>query len=117
MTEKPNIENLVNFIKLKESISNYIFVSLGHPLVKAQVKILKNINYLENDLNKLCQKFKNKSGKYPTWVKLDIVTSQKTIPFHILQDEMINTRRNYIDFGISLDKYWNVTFLPEEINA
>ncbi|HDH1284011.1 TPA: hypothetical protein PIM19_002775, partial [Staphylococcus aureus] len=62
MTEKPNIENLVNFIKLKESISNYIFVSLGHPLVKAQVKILKNINYLENDLNKLCQKFKNKSG-------------------------------------------------------
>ncbi|HCZ3158926.1 TPA: hypothetical protein O2Z98_002727, partial [Staphylococcus aureus] len=57
MTEKPNIENLVNFIKLKESISNYIFVSLGHPLVKAQVKILKNINYLENDLNKLCQKF------------------------------------------------------------
>ncbi len=117
MTEKPNIENLVKFIKLKESIGNYIFVSLGNPLVKAQVKILKNINYLENDLNKLCQKFKNKSGKYPTWVKLDIVTSQKTIPFHILQDEMINTRRNYIDFGISLDKYWNVTFLPEEINA
>ncbi|PNZ54036.1 hypothetical protein CD170_11430, partial [Staphylococcus aureus] len=76
MTEKPNIENLVNFIKLKESIGNYIFVSLGNPLVKAQVKILKNINYLENDLNKLCQKFENKSGKYPTWVKLDIVTSQ-----------------------------------------
>ncbi|HGZ9515191.1 TPA: hypothetical protein ACOGFY_002710, partial [Staphylococcus aureus] len=61
MTEKPNIENLVKFIKLKESIGNYIFVSLGNPLVKAQVKILKNINYLENDLNKLCQKFKNKS--------------------------------------------------------
>lgn len=29
MTEKPNIENLVKFIKLKESIGNYIFVSLG----------------------------------------------------------------------------------------
>ena len=26
-------------------------------------------------------------------------------------------RRNYIDYGIALDKFWNLTFLPEEINV
>lgn len=30
---------------------------------------------------------------------------------------MENKRRNYIDFGFSLDKSYNFSFLPEEINA
>lgn len=30
---------------------------------------------------------------------------------------MINTRRNYVDFGIAFDSQWNLAVLPEEINA
>ena len=29
---------------------------------------------------------------------------------------MEETRRNYVQFGIAFDQYWNLAFLPEEIN-
>ncbi|MDK6850046.1 hypothetical protein QP387_25895, partial [Klebsiella quasipneumoniae] len=48
---------------------------------------------------------------------LDIVTDTQTIRFDNVAEELITTRRNYIDFGIAMDNYWNLTFLPEEINA
>ena len=51
-----------------------MFLSLGKSSVKAQVKLLKN-NYLKQDISKLALKFKKKSGKFPEWIKLDIVTS------------------------------------------
>ena len=51
-----------------------MFLSLGRSSVKAQVKLLKT-NYLKQDISKLALKFKKKSGEFPEWIKLDIVTS------------------------------------------
>ncbi|MCO0862102.1 poly(glycerol-phosphate) alpha-glucosyltransferase [Staphylococcus pasteuri] len=117
MNIESKIKDLVEFIKNKEIIKEYVFLSLGKPNVKAQVKIIKRTNYLEREIIKICQKYKKQAGEFPTWIKLDIVTNYETVLFKDLKKEMINTRRNYIDFGISLDKNWNVTFLPEEINV
>lgn len=34
-----------------------------------------------------------------------------------IHQQLVETRRNYIDFGIAFDQFWNLTFLSEEINA
>ena len=34
-----------------------------------------------------------------------------------IEKALINTRRNYVDFGIAFDSLWNLAVLPEEINA
>lgn len=112
-----SIKKLVKLICQNEYINNYIFVSLGRPVAKAQVKLLKRTKYLESEINKLCQKYKKKTGEYPKWLKIDIVTHFEEVEFDDLQNEMINTRRNYIDFGFALNKNWDIAFLPEEINA
>ncbi|MDU1965269.1 MAG: poly(glycerol-phosphate) alpha-glucosyltransferase [Staphylococcus lugdunensis] len=116
-----NIESKIQ--DLVDQVNNFypefdkIFVSLGRPNIKAQVKLLKNKRNLERDVMKRCQKFKKQAGSYPQWIKLDIVTDTQTIRFDNVAEELITTRRNYIDFGIAMDNYWNLTFLPEEINA
>ncbi|AXV43142.1 MULTISPECIES: poly(glycerol-phosphate) alpha-glucosyltransferase [Staphylococcus] len=111
------IRKLVEFINDKENIEGYAFVSLGKPNVKAQVKLLKKTTYLEREINKLCQKYKKKAAVYPTWIKVDIVTHFDNVPFNELKNDLITTRRNYIEYGIALDSNWNITFLPEEINV
>ncbi|MEJ7445749.1 poly(glycerol-phosphate) alpha-glucosyltransferase, partial [Staphylococcus hominis] len=74
-----NIKNLIEEINSKESIEGYVFIRLGKPSIKAQVKLLKKTNYLEREINKLCQKFKKKAGELPTWIKVDIVTNYEYI--------------------------------------
>ncbi|BGE83341.1 poly(glycerol-phosphate) alpha-glucosyltransferase [Staphylococcus petrasii] len=117
MNFEDNIKKLIDEVNNKEDIENYVFLSLGKPNVKATVKLLKKARYLERDILKQAQNFRKKSGEYPTWVKLDIVTHFEKVPFKQLKDEMVNTRRNHIEYGIALDDYWNTTFLPEEINV
>lgn len=115
------IENNIN--KLFEDLEKeynkfyYAFISLGKPNMKAKVKLVKNSNNLKRNTINECEKFKKKTGEYPKWIKVDVVTEQKNISFQELKSEMINTRRNYIDFGIVLDENWDLSFLPEEINA
>lgn len=101
-----------------ESLSHpFVFLSLGNPNIKATVKLIKRINYLKRDILKHCQKFKKQTGQNPKWIKIDWVVKTKQLLFDDVINELIHTRRNYIDFGITLDKYWNMTFLPDEINA
>ena len=51
-----------------------MFLSLGKPNIKSQVKLFKT-NYLKQDISKSALKFKKKTGQFPEWIKLDIVTS------------------------------------------
>lgn len=111
------LEKLISEVNNKTEINNYVFFSLGKSSVKAQVKLLKKTNYLKQDISKLALKFKKKSGEFPEWIKLDIVTSTEKILFKELKKTLINTRRNYVDFGIAFDSQWNFAVLPEEINA
>lgn len=60
-------------------------------------------------------KFKKQAGSYPQWIKLDIVTDTQTIRFDNVAEELITTRRNYIDFGIAMDNYWNLTFYQKKL--
>ncbi|MDS3866444.1 poly(glycerol-phosphate) alpha-glucosyltransferase [Staphylococcus hominis] len=111
------IEKLLTAVNNKTKINNYVFLSLGNPNIKAQVKLFKKTNYLKQNISKLALKFKKKTGQFPEWIKLDIVTSTEKVQFNELKKALINTRRNYVDFGIAFDSLWNLVVLPEEINA
>ncbi|QLK86868.1 poly(glycerol-phosphate) alpha-glucosyltransferase [Staphylococcus sp. 17KM0847] len=117
MALENNIQKLVAMIEGEALTYEYVFVSLGHSNMKAQVKLFKNRRYIERDINKYCQKFKSKTGQFPQWIKVDIVTETIPVLFDDVAKTLIETRRNYVDFGIALDKNWHLTFLPEEINA
>ncbi len=108
LLEKTNYETLSH---------SFFFLSLGKPNMKAIVKLIKRTDYLKRDILKHCQKFKKQTGKEPKWIKIDWVIETKQALFDDVIDELTQTRRNYIDFGMALDKYWNMTFLPDEINA
>ena len=103
----------MNSIDSKEKL-RIIYFESGDSNIKATVKLLKKARYLESNILKQAQKFK-KSGEYPKWVKLDLVTKCEKIPFKELKEEMINTRRNHIEYGITLDEYWNTTFYPKKL--
>nr|WP_238447013.1 hypothetical protein [Staphylococcus haemolyticus] len=105
------LEKLLTKVNNKTKINNYVFLSLGKSSVKAQVKLLKKTNYLKQDISKLALKFKKKSGELPEWIKLDIVTSTEKILFKELKKTLINTRRNYVDFGIAFDSQRQLSHL------
>ena len=111
------LEKLLTAVNNKIEINNYVFLSLGKPNIKSQVKLFKKTNYLKQDISKSALKFKKKTGQFPEWIKLDIVTSTEKVQFTELKKTLINTRRNYVDFGIAFDSLWNLAVLPEEINA
>ncbi|MFS2235903.1 hypothetical protein [Staphylococcus hominis] len=111
------LEKLLTAVNNKIEINNYVFLSLGKPNIKAQVKLFKKTNYIKQDISKSALKFKKKTGQFPEWIKLDIVTSTEKVQFTELKKTLINTRRNYVDFGIAFDSLWNLAVLPEEINA
>ena len=74
------LENLLTEVNNKSENNNYVFISLGKPNIKAQVKLIKT-NYLKQDISKLALKFKKKTGQFPEWIKLDIVTSTEKVQF------------------------------------
>ncbi|QJF25115.1 poly(glycerol-phosphate) alpha-glucosyltransferase [Mammaliicoccus vitulinus] len=93
-----------------------VFVSLGHPSMKA---VVKNFNYdhVDRNVQKFIDTYRKKSGKQPTWIKIDVVTSIESLPYEKLKNDLIQTRRNYVQYGFSLHENWKLAFLPEEINA
>lgn len=94
-----------------------IFLSLGKPDMKAVVKIVNKRNKPKRKIIKLIEEFKKRTGKNPKWIKLDFVTKYEMVDFNIIKKDLIETRRNYIDYGIALDSNWDIAFLAEEINA
>ena len=52
------LDKLLTEVNNKYKINNYVFISLGKPNIKAQVKLIKKTNYLKQDISKLALKFK-----------------------------------------------------------
>lgn len=75
------LEKLLTAVNNKIEINNYVFLSLGKPNIKSQVKLFKKTNYLKQDISKSALKFKKKTGQFPEWIKLDIVTSTEKVQF------------------------------------
>ncbi|HEC2145586.1 TPA: poly(glycerol-phosphate) alpha-glucosyltransferase [Staphylococcus delphini] len=98
-------------------LGQHIFISFGTNKKKATVKQVKKSLNISKDIMKQIENFKRKHTIYPEWVKVDFVTQEKKLPFQEVMNEMLRTRRNYIDFGVSFDKNWIISFLPEVINA
>ncbi|MFO3703237.1 poly(glycerol-phosphate) alpha-glucosyltransferase [Staphylococcus felis] len=111
------LNNLVHKIDELHDGYSKVFVSLGNENSKAYVRLIKNTNHLKSQLMKQTQKYKKKNGLFPKWIKVDVVTGEETMTFDRVEKMLINTRRNYIDFGLVLDQQWQLAFLPEEINA
>src|SRR5699024_5481823 len=68
--------------------------------------------YIKEEILKL-----SRSGYETEWGRADFVKSREEVPFTELLEELPKIRRNYIDFGISFDSSFTLSFLPEEINA
>lgn len=98
-------------------LSRHVFISLGTPYSKATIKHIKKSRNLTKELTQTLKNFKSRTGQWPEWVKVDFVTQEEQLPFKDVLAEMLNTRRNYIDFGVSFDSKWLISFLPEVINA
>nr|ANW08034.1 hypothetical protein [Staphylococcus haemolyticus] len=111
------IESLIQ--KINETRTNYdkAFISIGNTNIKAYVKIIKNTTNMKYQLMKQINNYKKQTGSFPKWIKVDIVTLEESISFNEVERLLINTRRNYVDFGLALDKQWQIVFLPDEINA
>ncbi|WP_040030659.1 MULTISPECIES: hypothetical protein [Staphylococcus cohnii species complex] len=93
-----------------------IFVSVGHPSQKAIVKMFK-ANNAERNIKKYIESFRKNTGKNAEWIKIDFVTSIEKIKYEQLKHDLTHTRRNYVEYGFSLDNTWKLAFLPEEINT
>ncbi len=96
------LEKLISEVNNKTEINNYVFFSLGKSSVKAQVKLLKKTNYLKQDISKLALKFKKKSGEFPEWIKLDIVTSTEKILFKELKKNTDQYKKKLCRFWYSI---------------
>ncbi|MEJ7542858.1 poly(glycerol-phosphate) alpha-glucosyltransferase [Staphylococcus intermedius] len=117
MDLEKTIEFLSQKIIEKYSDDSKVFISLGNPNIKAYVKLIKKTKKMKYQVMKQINKYKKTNGKYPEWIKIDVVTNEQEVNFNDVERKLIETRRNYIDFGFSLDKNWQLVFLPEEINA
>ncbi|SDK39352.1 hypothetical protein SAMN05216187_10824 [Jeotgalicoccus aerolatus] len=108
--------NLIDEIREKHSDSNWLFISLGFLNRRAHVFKIKNNNYavknIQNEVLKL-----SRSGHETEWIRADFLKNQEEVTFTELLEELPKIRRNYIDFGISFDSSFTLSFLPEEINA
>lgn len=108
--------NLIDEIREKHSDSNWLFISLGFLNRRAHVFKIKNNNYavknIQNEVLKL-----SRSGHETEWIRADFLKNLEEVPFTELLEELPKIRRNYIDFGISFDPSFTLSFLPEEINA
>ncbi|MFO3702389.1 poly(glycerol-phosphate) alpha-glucosyltransferase [Staphylococcus felis] len=110
------IMSLIEGIIEQESFSN-LLISVGSPHSKARVKNFESNRYLIHNIEKYLNAYSKNIGKLPEWIKVDIVTNTKSIVFNDLLKEMTQIRRNYIDFGITFDDSFKLSFLPEVINA
>lgn len=108
--------NLIDEIRRKQSDSNWLFISLGFLNRRAHVFKIKNNNYavknIQNEILKL-----SRSGHETQWIRADFIKNQEEVPFTDLLEELPKIRRNYVDFGISFDPSFTLSFLAEEINA
>lgn len=72
---------------------------------------------MKSQLMKQINNYKKKTGSFPKWLKVDVVIHEESTPFNEIERLLISTRRNYVDFGLVLDKQWQISFLPDEMNA
>lgn len=112
--------NLASINELKNNEihknSEWIFISIGFLNRRAHVFKVKNNNYVVKNIQDEILKL-SRSGYETEWLRADFVKSQMEVPFTEIMDELPKIRRNYVDFGISFDPSFTLSFLPEEINA
>lgn len=94
-----------------------VFLSIGNRYNKAKVIFFNNHEDFNNNFLDRLKEFKKEFAVYPEWVKIDFITKKLSIEFQDLRKNLIETRRNYINYGFSLDEEFELAFLPEEINA
>lgn len=108
--------NLIDELTKNHSDSNWLFISLGFLNRRAHVFKIKNNNYVIKNIQEEIIKLSN-NGFEVEWVRADFITSEEEVPFIQIYEELPKIRRNYVDFGISFDSSFTLSFLPEEINA
>lgn len=109
----------IQALKIEDDEKFVVFLSIGNEEIRAITireigKRLKNV--IESLTDKAIQIVRKRHVK-PQWVKLDIVSEIKEIPFLELEEKIANTRRNYFRYGISFDNSFKLAFMEQEING
>lgn len=109
----------IQALKIEDDEKFVVFLSIGNEEIRAITireigKRLKNV--IENLTDKAMQIVRKRHVK-PQWIKLDIVSEIKEIPFLALEEKIANTRRNYFRYGISFDHSFKLAFMEQEING
>lgn len=96
-----------------------LFLSIGNQHIRSRV-----LKAMDTNFHKAFQKIKRKaiqlvqkSGVDPQWLKVDIVSEVKKVPFEVLEEKIKKARKNYFRWGISFDSEFRLAFLEQEING
>lgn len=104
---------------IEGSVFFIFFLSIGNKTIRSRV-----LKESDSDFQKAFQKIKRKgiqfvqkNGISPQWVKLDMVTDVKKMPFPLLEKKIEQTRKHYFRWGIAFDPEFRLAFLEQEING
>jgi len=103
----------------KEGEKIKCFISVGYPHQRAVV--FHGVGNTKDTAFKSAQsralKFIKSQGTIPPWLKLDIVTMEKTLPIDDFLTLASMIKRYYFKYGVSFDEMYNSAFLQQEVNA
>jgi len=106
-------------VSFNEQSTYIVFLSVGNPNIRARVikEVSPNLSRALERLHQKTQNLVRKNHIDPQWIKVDIVTEVKELPFEKLEQMIAKTRRNYFRYGIAFDDEFRLAFLEQEING
>lgn len=96
-----------------------IFLSIGNKMIRSRVfqEVDSNFNKAFQTVKRKAVQLVQRNGLDPQWLKVDIVSEVKKVPFEFLEEKIEKTRKNYFRWGISFDPNFRLAFLEQEING
>lgn len=109
----------INPVNINNQDKYIVFLSIGNPSIRARVLKEASSHFTRaiQNLRKKATSLIRKNHLDPTWMKVDIVSEVKAVPFKQLELKVARTRRNYFRYGIAFDPEFRLAFLEQEING
>jgi len=112
-------QNVIDDIDVKENEKIKCFISVGYKHSRAVV--FAGVGNTKDSAFKSAQdralKFIKTQGAEPPWLKLDVVTMEKSLTIDEFLSLASLIKKFYFKYGISFDEMYNNAFLHQEVNA
>ncbi|SIT74601.1 glycoside hydrolase family protein [Edaphobacillus lindanitolerans] len=96
-----------------------VFLSIGNPTIRAKVVKAASSDFRQafDRVSGKAEQLVTKNNLMPDWIKVDVVSEKRAMPFSELDLLIKKTRKNYFRHGISFDGEFRTAFLEQEING